>query len=335
MNTCPPNFILLLVLVIGGIGCDRAQQCHNALEQLPSNQSTPVANDQDSRSVEIDIEALLQPKLKLARRQTSGHITQHLESVGQFFDQAYENTPEFVDFAMSLGSKSKMAWDLLPFTSNTSHQRYLAENFEAIVFSDDDLKKLIDFHCTQYSREITDIENQVLIALCSDVDLTSLNLPPAQIESMLSMSAIEAILQSSSNATENEIYANVSVMTASLLVERVAAKIATRLATSGGILATGAATSEVSFGTSLAIAITVDWLVSSAWDWYSQPKAKLCKEIRHRLGRTKFLLIAQSQHDARYVDGELYQHFEHYTSERFEAFENALKIQLSHLVEQR
>lgn len=223
------------------------------------------------------------PHIETADRQSLEGIPAALAIVDEFFNAAKANTRHFAGDA--LGLYSKIAW------VRGKHDAYLAARFREHVFAPEDIEATVTKAVASYLDDVEAIENRMLVSIRLDVA----NLPSGRAIGRMSIDEFQDSFQRMSreisSRTAWNLGSDVGKEIAAQIAGQVLVRAAARLGVSGGILAAGAASSWITAGVGVAVAIVIDLMVSTIWDWAEDPKGKLSDEMNHKLDEIRGMII--------------------------------------------
>lgn len=224
-----------------------------------------------------------EPHIKTADRQSLDGISAAVAIVDDFFNAAKSRTRVFAGDA--LGIYSKIAW------VRGKHDEYLAAKFREHVFAPEDVDATITKAVASYLDDVEGIENQMLVNIRLDIA----NLPSGAAIGRMSVDefrdSFRRMASDISSRTGWDIGGDVGREIAAQIAGQVLARAAARLGVSGGILATGAASSWFTFGAGIAVAIVIDLMVSTIWDWVEDPKGHLSDEMNRKLDEIRDMIV--------------------------------------------
>ncbi len=207
----------------------------------------------------------------------------------QFFDEARKNTPEFANRALSFSSKWRLIADYVPFTKGNRHETYLRQQFETILFTPQQLEKIVTTTVSNYQYQIESIENELLVRIRK----SAANFPEvselAKLNDKQLRAEYEAALKLVIANSQTDLQKVVGREVLSFAASEIMTFVAIRLGVSAGVLSAGAASGTVTFGIGVVVAIVVDQIVSWVWDWALDPRGELARELS-----AKFDLIEQT-----------------------------------------
>lgn len=224
-----------------------------------------------------------EPHIKTADRRSLEGIPGAVAIVDDFFNNAKSNTRAFA--ADALGLYSKIAW------ARGKHDKYLAARFREHVFAPDDIEATVTKAVASYLDDIEGIENEMLVSIRLDVA----SLPSGSAIGRMSVDefrgAFRRVSNEISSRTAWNVGSDVGKEIAAQIAGQVLVRVATRLGISGGLLAAGAASSWVTAGVGVAVALVIDYMVSTVWDWVEDPNGQLADEMNRRLDEIRAMIV--------------------------------------------
>ena len=258
--------------------------------KVPAMVQVP-ATDQSAEARRVETLRRVRNHLDWADAQCQRSVEASLGRLRSFFSEAEDRTSDFAGTALSFSSKWRLAVDYLPLTRGDRSSEYLREQFNEVVFSPEDLKQMIDGVVKEHLRELTDIENQMLVRVRLDVaGLSDATLGATADDEQL-RTAFQNALESVRDRVARELGADAAQFMVIEAANQIATRIgfvvleqvAVRLGVSGGILAAGAGNSWWSLGATAVVGVIVDWIVSRIWDWWSDPVGQLSESVNASL----------------------------------------------------
>jgi hypothetical protein len=272
-------------------------------QESPPPGSTPL--------VVPDARTLATPHFDLARSKTESVVETHIAPVKSFFDDLKTRTREFAEISLGWNSKWLLIVDhapqaiidqLLPgppvpgipwldfvpkkhkdWLKPGFHKKFIKQEFERTVFSQEQLTEVIRQAIEGYLAEIRSIENQMLVSLRADIAGFPDVYPIAQLDESQLRTKFDEAIQKAIAATEGQVQADIGTQLVSFIGGEVLAQVGVRLGISAGILGPGAISSWKTFGISVVVAIIVDQIVSWIWDWWADPTGNLAGSLDAKL----------------------------------------------------
>jgi hypothetical protein len=221
--------------------------------------------------------------LNSADRACEAIIEEHVAAIEAFFQQARSNTEAFAKASLGWGSKWRLVSDHLPLAEGGQHERYIREQFEAYVFSREEMEQAVTGLIRNYLAQVQSIENRMLVGLRADVaDLGDVYAIAGLDDTQLREAFDQAISQAIASAA-GSLPGDIGVQLVSIIGGEVLTQVATRMGISAGILGTGAASSSVTFGVGLVVGVIVDYMVAWVWDWWADPTGELADAMNAKL----------------------------------------------------
>lgn len=193
----------------------------------------------------------------------------HLATIDAFFESRKAGVPTFAKQILSLGGKWKFVRGQLWKEDEDKHAKFVRTEFEKYVFTPAELSEVVSRAISGYLTELQGLENQFLIQLRADLGEAD----PAAAEAIPAIASQEVfdreykrVATLAASLIGKDLKADVAKEVASFIAGDLAAKvglkvlsgIAARLGVSGGILATGAASSLGTLGIGIIAAIAAD-----------------------------------------------------------------------------
>jgi len=235
------------------------------------------------------------PRLVSAEQTSQQAGDKYAERVKSFFAERKQAARAFAEEVLSLSGKWAFVKAKLPWTDADGHKRFLRESFERMVFSDKDLKELIESAVRGYVSELEGIESILLVDIRADLsesDLAPPDLLPALDSDARFQSAYAQMAQRVLAVIEFDMGVTVAREVASFVVSDIAANISLRilaevtaqLGLSGGILGSGAALSVETLGMGLLAGLLVDKLIDlvmhqAGYDPEGEVAVKVCEAL--------------------------------------------------------
>jgi hypothetical protein len=224
-----------------------------------------------------------EPHIRTADTQSLDGIPAAVAIVDDFFAAAKSSTFAFAGDA--LGLYSKIAW------VRGKHDKYLAARFQERVFSPEDVEATVTRAVASYLEEVEGIENEMLVNIRLDVA----GLPSGMAISRMSVNefrdAFREMTNQISSRTAWNVGSDIGKEFAAQIAGQVIVRAAARLGVSGGILAAGATTSWLTAGIGVAVALVIDLMVSTIWDWVEDPKGQLADQMNKKLEEIRLMVV--------------------------------------------
>ncbi len=228
-------------------------------------------------------------QLRWAESESVSGMDEHVKPVRDFFRAARSNTRGYSEEVLGWTSKWKLVKDYV--TSNEEHPQYLKERFEAMVFSEPQLDAVVEEVVATHLRHIEDVESQMLVRLEADLsNLPSGSFGPTMDRAALSQ-ALGNALRDAVNSARGELKAAVGRELASWIAGEILTHATLQLATSSGILGTGAASGTVTFGVGVVVGLIVDAIVTKIYNHVYDPAGELAKQLDSHLYRLEELIL--------------------------------------------
>ena len=235
-----------------------------------------------------DVESIAKGHLDWANQQSRAAADHKLASVSAFFDEARSRTRQFAEETLSLNSKWTLVTDF--FTQNQDHPRLLREEFDRLVFSQEQLDDQIKSVISDFLRDVQNIESEMLVRLKADLA----NLPDGTLGGSINSedlgSKLDAAMRDAVAATQAELRASVGLEIASFIAGEIVTQASIQLATSSGILGAGALSGPVTFGISTVVGLMVDQIVSEIYTQAFDPAGELSNKVNEHLAGMESLV---------------------------------------------
>ena len=238
-----------------------------------------------------DVKTRFNPHLTAAAESIEAAIEPSIAALREFFQKARSGVPRFTDSARGWISTGKLAWDALPFTSNTRHKDYLRKEFERHIFRASELQSAIQRCLNRFQQAIVSAESQMLVSLNAD----SPDLPGSRPKKQFDRSALErecqAIIRRSQAATQGAVVDGIAQLFVAEITRRVLTQVVASLSKSAGLYLVGVAAAPETLGASFVAAFVIDCLVGWIWNWYADPRGNLIKELNRQLDAIETVLL--------------------------------------------
>lgn len=211
------------------------------------------------------------------------------EPVWNFFSSAYDRTHRYSEEVLGFESKWTLVTDFV--TGSNGHSQYLKERFEAIVFSQSDLDAVIEEYVLSYLRETDEIEAEMLVRLEADLSKLPNESFTATLDREALSQAIRNALKDAADSAQGDLNAAVGRELASWIAGEILAHATIQLATSSGILSTGAASGTVTFGVGLVVGLIVDAIINEIYSQMYDPVGELEKRLNAHLTKLEKLIL--------------------------------------------
>jgi hypothetical protein len=191
----------------------------------------------------------------------------------------------------------------LPGTDPAGHFKFLATQFEELVFSSDELRQVTESAIRTYVSTITGVENETLVRIRADLTDSELNrerpLPVAQSDAIfrteyrkMVSEVMPAVTRDLGVDVARFIGVWVAADAAVMIAERVAAAVAARMGVTTVLAGAGATSGWATFGVGLVacvvLDIAVDWLLKlTGYD----PERKVAAKVDGTLDNVRARLI--------------------------------------------
>ena len=243
------------------------------------------------RLSEEEFQQRVVPHLTRCASRVEESIGGNLAVLNDLINRAEIRTSRFSEVALSLGSNWRLAKDYVPFTAGGEHEAYLRDQFEELVLSSEDLEREIRLVIDASLREMVRLEGQLFIELRADLEDLPSSMRAGEVSDGQMRQALEQAIRAAATQSSSDFRGAVGQQLVSLIAGEVLAHTAVRLGVSAGILSVGAGAGWATFGVGLVAGILVDSLVSTVWNFWSDPEQDLTRQIQAKLNRMRSLLL--------------------------------------------
>ncbi len=258
-------------------------------------------------------DAAVDRRLAWATKEVHGQIVRTLSEVEEIFHQAKKGVSGFVDDALGYRSKFYLLWDYTPEwgphryrwncipvprlpwndwpfrKTGDRHINYVRERWQHHVFSKEDFVNKLQHILDRHFKQVQDIENQMLVMIRADAELAQM--PTSRIQPEELRRRFREAIKKSARANEKHTVSCVGRELVSLLIWKVLSQAAARLGVSSALLASGAAGAPETAGSSLILVLIVDRIVCEIWDYWTNPRGTLYRQIVHQLDELQDAII--------------------------------------------
>jgi hypothetical protein len=233
----------------------------------------PIVKRIDAAAVRAKAMSVAESKLAVAEKEfaeaAANLASKHLAAIDQFFDERKAGIRPFAESILSLGGKWKFVKGQVWKEDEQKHAEFLRAEFEKHVFSPTELSEVVKQVVAGYLAELQGLENEFLVKMRADLgesdpDVAAVIPALASQEAFnkdfakLAATAMTLVAKDLESDVAREIASFIAGEIAAKLGLKVLAGIGAKLGVSGGILATGAASSLATFGVGLLAAILAD-----------------------------------------------------------------------------
>lgn len=199
----------------------------------------------------------------------------------EFFAEARQHTRPFAEQVLSFDSKWKLVSQKV--FGGDGHTQFVREQFDKHLFTNEALDAAVANAVDGYLRYLEDVDSQLLVRLQTDLA----DLPPGTAPQLTDREQLRAILADALSRALESVHAEFRGTVGCEVVGWFAGEVLwnamTRLATSAGVLGTGAAASWATFGTSIIVSIIVDYVVAWVYDQVFDPAGELSRMLDGKL----------------------------------------------------
>lgn len=321
MKTVPGIFTLALISAIGvslAIGA-------SVVFRATADTSWLIPPTEGPRPSEAAAQ-LVMWHLAWADEQSALGLDLQLEAVREFFDAARARTNLYAIEVLSWESKLTLAADYV--SGGHEHEQFMKARFAATLFSDADLEEVVQQVAASYLTYLSDVESQMLVNLEADLaDLSVGNLPAVVDRAALS-TALQSALQDASTAAHADFRGMVGREIVSWVASEVLTVAAAQLATSAGLLGTGAASSWGTFGASIVVGLIIDAVVTEIYNQQFDPTGELSRKLDASLDQIEALIL-QGTDDSAGLHGRLRDYSSQRNATRRQAIQQAVQAPLA------
>ncbi len=277
--------LLLIASVAALIGIGLSVAARTAIDKA---KPIIVPTSPTSRPTEAAKQAVLQ-NLDWAEVQAKAGLDAHVAAVKNFFHTARQATRSYAEAVLGWNSKWKLASDYV--TGSQEHQAFLQREFEGRLFSEAELKQLVQQTVNACLRHTDDVEAQMLVRLKADLD----RLPDQSVSTGIDIDALQATLQTALHQVATAAQAELGAAVGREVVSYVAGEALTyagaQLATSAGILTTGAGSSWATLGVGIVVSLIADAIVTEIYNQQFDPAGKLAEMLNSQLDQMESLIL--------------------------------------------
>ncbi len=233
--------------------------------------------------------------LDAADAQALSAVAPQLAAVKEFFRAARSRTRAYGELVLSFDSKWKLATDVFRGANHKEHAAWLEAKFAESLFSQQELEQLVSQTVSGLMRQIDDIESQTLVKMQADLE----QLPAGSLPLTVDRSALHAklsdALRAASQAAQTELRAAVGRELCSWITSEVLTVVGVQLATSAGIVGTGAASGWATLGIGVIVGLVVDAIVSEVYRQQFDPVGKIANLLNSNLSEMETILLNGSK----------------------------------------
>lgn len=204
------------------------------------------------------------------------------QPVQEYFHRAFARADAFAGEVVSLSGKWQYAKSKLQL-GDKEYAKWMETELTRTLLDPNEMQDVIKKSAQQYLEEITAEENRLLVKLSQDVfampEFASLHL----ISEEQMKRSFDAALADVSKELPKAIGRDVGTFVASDIAATVLVGVVARLTVSGTIIGGGAAFSPESLGITLVAAVVIDYVVTKAWNMFSDPEKDIAKKVREQL----------------------------------------------------
>ncbi|MEZ6064115.1 MAG: hypothetical protein R3B90_00050 [Planctomycetaceae bacterium] len=228
-------------------------------------------------------------QLRLGGGQSLSGVDEQSAPVHEFFRSARSKTRDYAGEVLGWSSKWKLVKDYV--TSGEEHSEFLRERFNAMVFSEDELNQVVEAVVAAHLRHIEDVESEMLVRLEADLERLPADTFSSTIDRAAIAATLEVALQDAVSSAQGDLRAAVGRELASWIAGEIITQATIQLATSTGILSTGAASGTVTFGVGIVVGLIVDAIVTEIYNQAYDPAGKLSDTLNNHLWQLETLVL--------------------------------------------
>ncbi|MBC7819950.1 MAG: hypothetical protein IAG10_23960 [Planctomycetaceae bacterium] len=264
--------------------------------------------------------------LAWADEQSNMGLDAHLAPVREFFDAARSRTKAYATEVLGWESKFALATDYV--NGGHEHEQFMKERFAAILFSEADLEAVVEQAAAAFLTHVNDVESQMLVNLEADLANLGGSALPAVVDRSTLNAALQTALQEAATAAQADFRGMVGREIVSWVAAEVLTVAAAQLATSAGILGTGAASSWGTFGAGIVVGLIVDAVVTEIYNQQFDPIGELSRTLDASLSQMESLIL-QGTSDSAGLHGRLHDYSSRRNVTRREAIQKAVLTSLA------
>jgi hypothetical protein len=251
---------------------------------------SPRSAEQAAAATDQLQQQLIERHLSSAEAKSLSAVDPHVDTVRRFFRQSQRNTPAFARAALAWGSKWRLVADRLDRSGGQRQLEYLRTKFDELVFSPEQVERVISQAIHEYLQDLRSIESQMLVDLRADLANFPSSAALAQRAPGDWQAEFDRAIRQAIAASSGQLQADVNSQIVSIISAELLTQVAVRLGVSAGILGVGAASSWATFGVGVVVGLIVDQIVMRIWNWWADPADDLAHELNHQLDELQGLL---------------------------------------------
>ena len=232
---------------------------------------------------------IVQRHLQWAEQERAAGAEPHLRPVREFFEAARMGSRAFAEDSLGWDSKWTLGQDYL--TGSNEHPAYLQSRFDLRIFRWDDLDQLLNQVVASYLKHLDDVDSMMLVRLEQDLaTLPSSSFAMGVDQEKLHIVLDEALAQAVAMA-QGDFRGMIGRELVSFVVGEVLTVATASLATSAGILGTGAASGWATFGAGVVVGLIVDAVVTEIYSQTFNPIGELSDKLNAQLTQMESLIV--------------------------------------------
>jgi len=250
------------------------------------------------------------PEKRLARRRLSeadnnskAALNQRLKPLAELFARGRKGSKAFAEDALSWGGKWALLKGTLGIGGGDAHREFLSEAFARHVFSQDELREVMEGAVNAYLFDLEGVESEMLVKLRADLaDLDHSDQPvPSYLRDdeafrqeyrQLADQVTRTLRLDLGVTLGREVGVLVASEVATQAALQAARTAAAEMGVEAGVLGSGAASTVATLGVGLVIAIIVDYVLDAVFKAAGyDPAEKIANQVRDSLDKMEAALI--------------------------------------------
>jgi hypothetical protein len=232
----------------------------------------PVRTQAWETTVRDKTSILVEQRLTEADQEADAALERHLQILAAFFQERGKGTLPFAQALLGLSGKWAYLQSHLPGCDDDAHSRYVQEQFDRCLFTNEDVKQAIESTAASYLTELTGIESRMLVLLRADIAacdpqaekiFPDIRSDQAFLEAYgrVAQSALARVAQNTqlSLARETVVFAAL----ASPLASRVIGALGARIVASAGVLGLSVSSTVGNLAAGFVIAVIIDKIIDT------------------------------------------------------------------------
>ncbi len=223
------------------------------------------------------------PHLDAADAKIAKALEDGFPAISIVFKRASTHVDAYSKKALGFSSKWRLIADAMPYASGDRHQQFLRDEFERLLFSQNELESAIRQTINGFLQEVRSVEGRMLVDIQADIADFPEHYEIATLDRETVEARFNAAIEDAMRIAGSDLRANIGTQLTSLVAGEVLTQVAVRLGVSVGILGTGAASGWATLGVGVIVGIIIDQIISWIWDQWSNPREQLAQHIQHHL----------------------------------------------------